>query len=107
MDLDLQLAIELGERLKIARKRRRWSQRSLAERAGVSRQTIERMEAGDANVALSRWLVVLRTLGLPMAPWDSIADPGTDALGLSMELQRAPGARRGVDPRDLEDFTIV
>lgn len=27
--------------------------------------------------------------------------PGTDALGLSMELQRAPGARRGVDPRDL------
>lgn len=42
----------LGERIRLGRRRRHWTQAELAERAGVSGRTVLRAESGDPGVAL-------------------------------------------------------
>lgn len=55
---------QLGERLKLARLRRGLSAELVAERAGISRQTLTRIEAGEPNVTFSNLFQVMRVLGL-------------------------------------------
>ena len=55
---------ELGENLKLARKRRRLSGVQVAERAGIARSTLQLIEKGEPGVALSAYLQVLFVLGL-------------------------------------------
>ena len=54
----------LGDRLRLARLRRRLSAATVAERAGITRSTLSRAEKGDAGVALGTYVSVLRVLGL-------------------------------------------
>ena len=54
----------LGNRLKLARLRRKISMVAFAERTGVSRETLRRLEAGDPNVALGTYLRALTVLDL-------------------------------------------
>jgi transcriptional regulator with XRE-family HTH domain len=54
----------LGERLRLARLRRKLSAVLFAEQMGVSRETLRRLEAGDPNVALGTYLRALSVLGL-------------------------------------------
>jgi len=54
----------LGLRLKVARLRRRISTILFAERMGVSRDTLNRLEKGDATIALGTYMRALRALGL-------------------------------------------
>ena len=54
----------LGERLRAARLRRRMPQTELAARVGVSRETISRLEQGDAKVSLAVLTRALGVLGL-------------------------------------------
>ena len=54
----------LGERLREARLRRRFTVTQVAERAGVSRPTLNKVEQGDAAVTLGTYLRVLGVLGL-------------------------------------------
>lgn len=54
----------LGERLRLARKRRRFAVNTLAARAGISRQTLYNVENGDPSVTLGTYLRVLAVLGL-------------------------------------------
>ncbi len=97
----------LGQRLKLARGRRRWSRQSLADRMGVSRQTVERLECGDPGIRLETLAAALRVLSFPIADMDRIANPEGDAVGLSLEIARTPGfARKNVDPEDEIDFTL-
>lgn len=56
-----ELATELGERVRRERLRQDLTQRTLAERAGVARLTITRMEA-DGTATLSNFLAVLTAL---------------------------------------------
>jgi len=42
----------LGEQISIGRRERRWTQADLAERAGISVRTLNRVEHGDPGVAL-------------------------------------------------------
>ena len=56
--------IQLGERLKLARLRRRLSATLVAERAGISRATLHKIELGDPNVAMGSYFQILRVLGL-------------------------------------------
>jgi transcriptional regulator with XRE-family HTH domain len=37
----------LGKRIRLARKQRRWSEHELAERAGIARATLQKIERGD------------------------------------------------------------
>lgn len=54
----------LGERLRLARLRRRITTIQFSERVGVSRDTLNRLERGDPTIALGTYLRALRVLGL-------------------------------------------
>lgn len=58
------LLAELGENVRLARKRRGLSAGLLAERAGMSRPTLRAVERGDASVTLGAVANVLHCLGL-------------------------------------------
>ncbi len=82
-------ALELGENVRVARKRRRLLQAELAQKAGVGEKTIRRLENGDAGVAIGNVLSVLWALGLlPTAR--VLADPDLDEHGKTLDLVRLP-----------------
>ncbi len=54
----------LGERLRLARMRRRMSLAELASRVGVARGTLTRLEQGDLSVSVGLLARVLAILGL-------------------------------------------
>lgn len=55
---------QLGERLRLARQRRRLTQAVVAARVGVSKQTLAKLEAGNASTSLATLLRLLGVLGL-------------------------------------------
>lgn len=55
---------DLGGRLRLARKRRRLSNAAVAQRAGISRTTLYKVEAGDPGATLGSYVRVLAALGL-------------------------------------------
>lgn len=59
-----QLLAQMGEQLKLARKRRKLSTLQTSERAGVSRTTLYLIEKGDSRVSIGAYCNVLRVLGL-------------------------------------------
>jgi transcriptional regulator with XRE-family HTH domain len=54
----------LGERLRQARLRRTYAAETIAQRAGVTRKTLSRVEQGDPAVSLGVYARVLQALGL-------------------------------------------
>ena len=71
-----------GQRLKAARLRRRISTILFAERMGVSRDTLNRMEKGDATIAFGTYMRALRVLGLDK-DMDLVASD--DVLGRALQ----------------------
>ena len=61
--LQRQLA-SFGDRLRLARLRRKLAAGLFAERLGVSRETVRRLEKGDPSIAIGTYLKALRVLGL-------------------------------------------
>jgi transcriptional regulator with XRE-family HTH domain len=55
---------ELGENIRLARLRRRLSATLLAQRAGISRVTLKKVESGDPGSTLGAYAHVLQSLGL-------------------------------------------
>ena len=53
-----------GENIKLARLRRDLSAEQVAERAGIGRSTLVKVEKGDQGVAIGTYLKVLFVLGL-------------------------------------------
>ena len=54
----------LGENIKLARLRRDLSSEQIAERAGISRNTLIKVEKGDEGVAIGYYFRILAVLGL-------------------------------------------
>ena len=54
----------LGENIHLARLRRDLTSEQVAERAGISRNTLIKIERGDEGVAIGMYLRVLIVLGL-------------------------------------------
>ncbi len=52
----------MGEQIKLARLRRRLSTELVAERAGISRATLWKVEKGDPSVAMGTYAAVLHAL---------------------------------------------
>ena len=80
----------LGERLKLARLRRELPTVLFAERLGISRDTLSRLEKGDPNIALGTYMRALRVLGLDK-DIDTVARD--DELGRKLQDLRLPGRR--------------
>lgn len=55
---------QMGEHIKLARKRRKLTTIQVAERAGIARSTLYLIEKGDTGVAFGGYFNVLRVLGL-------------------------------------------
>jgi len=54
----------VGEQIKLARLRRKFSGEMVAERAGISRNTLISIEQGKPTVSVGHYLNVLKVLGL-------------------------------------------
>ena len=55
---------QLGENIKLVRKRRRLKTTQVAERANIHRTTLYQIEKGNASVSMGAYFNVLRVLGL-------------------------------------------
>ena len=55
---------QMGENIKLARKRRKLTAIQVAERAGIARSTLYLIEKGDSSVSMGGYFNVLRVLGL-------------------------------------------
>jgi transcriptional regulator with XRE-family HTH domain len=60
----LKILEQLGENIKLARKRRGFTTIRVSERAALDRKTLYRIEKGDPKVTLGAYFNVLRVLGL-------------------------------------------
>ena len=58
------LLSQLGERLKLARMRRKLSSAVVAQRAGISRTSLYKVEAGAAGATMGTYMRVMAVLGL-------------------------------------------
>lgn len=55
---------QMGEQIKLARKRRKLTAIQVAERADIARSTLNLIEKGEPSVAMGAYFNVLRVLGL-------------------------------------------
>jgi transcriptional regulator with XRE-family HTH domain len=55
---------QMGENIKLARKRRKLTTIQVAERAGIARSTLYLIEKGNTSVTMGAYFNVLRVLGL-------------------------------------------
>lgn len=85
---DLAILSEIGERIGHCRLERNLTQAKLAQAAGVSKRTVERMEKGE-SVQLTSFVQILRALDL-VGNLDAVIPPAGDEKG----RKRASSVRR-------------
>jgi len=62
-----QLLLKVGKRVRNLRTDRGWSQEELADRSGVNRSYMSKVELGKSDVSLSVLHKIARTLGISLA----------------------------------------
>ncbi len=80
---------KLGQDIRDARLRRRIPTAVMAERASISRTTLNKIEKGDNGVSLGNYANVLFVLGMAERLGE-LADIKTDSVGLELEEERLP-----------------
>lgn len=98
---------ELGQRLAAIRIERNLTQAALAEQAGVSKRTVERLESGEVAIQLSGFVRVCRVLGVlerfeALVP-EQAASPMAQLKMQGRKRQRATS--REVVPKTLKKWT--
>ncbi len=86
---------KFGADIKDARRRRRISVAVMAERASISRVTLNKIEKGDPGVSFGSYAMVLFILGLTERLSDLI-DVKHDEVGLELAEQELPKRIRKV-----------
>ena len=59
-------ALLLGERIRLARRQRRWSEQDLAARAGISRATLRKIESGEMGCSVGLAFEAAVLVGIPL-----------------------------------------
>ena len=80
---------KLGHDIRDARRRRRIPVAILAERASISRTTLNKAEKGEPGVSIGTYATILFTLGMVDRLAD-VADPRHDAVGRELEEENLP-----------------
>ena len=73
---------QMGENIKLARKRRKLTTTQVAERADITRATLVKIEKGTPSVAFGAYFNVLRVLGLEK---DVLKLASDDELGRKLQ----------------------
>jgi DNA-binding XRE family transcriptional regulator len=89
---------KLGQDIRSARLRRRIKTATLAERAGTSRFSLQKIEKGDPGVSIGIYACVLFSLGMIDRLAD-LLDVRHDDLGLMLDEEKLPERIRGL-PKD-------
>ena len=90
---------QVAEDIAAWRRLRGLTQAQLADRAGISRDTLRRLEGGDGGVSTENLLRTLRALGI-LDGLSSALDPYASDIGRLRSDQQLP---RRVRPRELGD----
>jgi len=93
----------LGERIRIARKRRRITMQQMASRMFVTRKTLSRLERGESGVTLAVLASALWVLGME-SELQKIMQPEKDEIGIFHERQRLPKRIRQMTADKKLDF---
>jgi hypothetical protein len=80
---------QLGGDIRAARLRRRIPMFIIAQRASISRATLDKIEKGDSGVSIGAYASVLFALGL-IDHLGDIASLQNDSLGMRLEAQSLP-----------------
>lgn len=70
----------LGKQIKLGRKQRKWTEHELADRAGISRATVQKIEKGDLTCAIGLVFEVATLVGVTLFD--------TENTSLTMLLER-------------------
>lgn len=76
-------AFLLGQQIKLARKTRKWSLINLAERAGISKRTLQKIEAGEMSPSIGLVFEVASLVGVSLFAQDS------ERLATSIDLTQS------------------
>ena len=82
----------LGEQIKLARLRRNLTSELVAERAGISRATLWKVESGDPSVAMGMYAAVLHALNA--MDKDLLLVAKDDLLGRQLQDMALPIRKR-------------
>jgi transcriptional regulator with XRE-family HTH domain len=82
-----------GDRLRLARRRRRLSSKQVAERAGMAPMTLRSLERGGSGVTIGAYLAVMQVLGIER-DLDLLGQ--ADPLGRELQDSRLPVGRTAV-----------
>ncbi|CAN5873036.1 hypothetical protein BH11PSE12_BH11PSE12_20440 [soil metagenome] len=86
----------LGQRLKDARLRRHFSAETVAARAGMTRNTLSKIESGNPSVTMGNYFQVLTVLGLDK---DIATVAHDDVLGRRLQDAELPQRKRAPSTR--------
>ena len=80
---------KLGSEIRDARRRRRIPVALMAERASISRTTLNRVEKGNPGVSMGIYATVIFVLGM-VDRLAGLAEPTHDVLGRELEEEHLP-----------------
>jgi transcriptional regulator with XRE-family HTH domain len=73
----------LGQQIKLGRKQRKWSEHNLAERAGISRATLQKIEAGEMSPSIGLVFEVATLVGV------TLFEQNTQSLATHLDLTQS------------------
>jgi transcriptional regulator with XRE-family HTH domain len=87
---------QFGDRLRLARLRRRLPAKQVAERAGMAPMTLRSLERGGSGVTMGAYLAVMQVLGIEK---DINLLGQADAVGRELQDARLPARSKAMRPK--------
>lgn len=70
-----QAAVLMGEQIRLGRKQRQWTEKALADRAGISRATLQKIENGEMSCAIGFVFEVAALVGVKLFESETLPLP--------------------------------